>query len=92
MQVRDISVVSYDDTNGYVGLDPVSFPGMHPGLGYFRLDAVATSPAAYHLERPGWIGKELYQSNSALTPAYAGGTVIRFSFNGLDVDPPGTSR
>lgn len=56
---------------------------VHPGIGYFRLDAVATSPPAYHLEA-GWIG-ELYQSNAA-TPGYIGGNLIRLSIHGLDVD------
>jgi len=80
---RDVSVVSYDVMNGYQFLAPQAIPGLHAGSGSFRLDAVATAPPAYHLVA-GWVG-EMYTSDAA-TPAYIGGTDIRFAINGLDLD------
>ena len=81
--VTDVSVVSYDATNGYVQLDPQMPPSFHTGSGLFRLDAVAAAPQMHHLVT-GWAG-ELYTSDAA-TAAYSGGSDIRFAFNGLDID------
>lgn len=80
--MRDAAIVSYDATNGYILLDQVDPGDIHAGTGYLRYDAIATAPAAWHLET-GWIG-QLYDANAA-TPSYAGGTSIACTFNGLDV-------
>jgi hypothetical protein len=80
---KDVSIVQYDGVNGYVTIDPVALPGIHPGVGSLRLDAVAVAPAEHHLVA-GWVG-ETYASDGS-TPAYSGGTAVFCSINGLDID------
>ena len=79
--LRNVSVVSYDSTNGYVMLGAVEHGGMHPGVGFLRYDARLSAPA--FSVTAGWIG-ELYATTGS-TPLYAGGSEIRFVLNGLDV-------
>jgi hypothetical protein len=79
--VQGFQIVSFDATNGYVPLMGMTFPAFHAGVGHERCDVDATAHA-YACEG-GWTG-ELYTA-AAATPAYAGGSVIRFAFNGIDV-------
>ena len=81
--VGDVSVDSYDNTNGYKLLDPKSLPGIHSGAATFRLDAIA-GINAQHVLVTGWPG-ELYTSMAA-TPAFSGGTDLRMAINNLDLD------
>lgn len=78
MGIRDAAIVQFDGTSGYTQLDQVDPGAFHAGVGFSRLDAGTTSSL-----ETGWTG-QLYNL-SAATPAFIGGTDIRFSFNGLDV-------
>lgn len=78
MGFHDAAIVSFDSTAGYQQLDQQDPGAFHAGSGFTRLD---TGPT--HQLITGWTG-EMYTLNAA-TPAYAGGTYIRFAFNGLDV-------
>ncbi|MDB4957479.1 MAG: hypothetical protein JWO36_5048 [Myxococcales bacterium] len=80
--LRDVGVISYDTTNGYQFLGQVDHPGMHPGSGVLRCDAVARAPQTFTV-LAGWTD-ELYTATGP-TPEYAGGTSIRFAVNGLDI-------
>lgn len=81
MAGNDVAIVSYDITNGYKLLGSMTFPGMHPGSGSFRLDASAMNG---HKLVTGWVG-EPYTA-TAPTPAFSGGGDIRIALNGLDMD------
>ncbi len=74
-------IVSFDAVNGYITLMGMTFPSFHAGVGHERCDVDATAHA-YACEG-GWNG-ELYTA-AATTPAYAGGSKIRFALNGIDV-------
>jgi hypothetical protein len=78
---RDVGVISYDSTNGYLFLDTSAHNGMHTGRGLLRYGA----NGATHEESivAGWTD-ELYTAN-APTPAYTGGTTTRITFNGVDI-------
>jgi hypothetical protein len=78
----DLGIVSYDATNGYISLDAEPATSIHPGRGFLRLDAVRGTAPTYTTEG-GWLG-DLYTATAA-TPAYGGGSSIRFGFNGLDI-------
>lgn len=78
---RNVSVISYDNTNGYVSLDTVLHGGIHPGVGILRSD-VATTPPRFSVVT-GWTG-ELYSATAAV-PGFVGGSDIRVVVNGLDV-------
>lgn len=75
---HDASIVSYDGTNGYVLLDQMDPGAFHTGAGTTRFDVDKTSKLEI-----GWTG-QLYDLTAA-TPAYMGGTDIRFAFNGVDL-------
>ncbi|NVB81755.1 MAG: hypothetical protein HOV81_25395 [Kofleriaceae bacterium] len=81
--MRDVAIVSYDGTNGYVFHGNVPHGGMHAGRGILRYDARVGSSPTFDLSA-GWIG-EMYQVSGA-TPGYAGASQVRWTFNGLDVD------
>jgi hypothetical protein len=76
------AVTAYSGT-GYSQIAIAPHGGMHPGRGVVRYDAIMGAAPAFRLEA-GWVG-EMYVAVGA-TPAYAGGTVIRFVLNGLDID------
>lgn len=76
------AIASYDATNGYVTLAAQNHAGVHTGRGYQWVDVDASASPAFALET-GWIG-ETYTA-AATTPEYAGGTAIRFTFNGVGV-------
>ena len=79
--VRDVAILSYDATNGYVALDSVTSPALHTGRGIVRIDADAT--AHTYAAVAGWEG-ELFNAMAA-TPQYAGGIKAHCSLNGLDL-------
>lgn len=78
----NVAVVSYDATNGYVTLVAQNHLGVHTGRGYQWLDVDANTPPRFDVAT-GWFG-EPYTA-AAATPAYAGGTAIRFTFNGVEL-------
>jgi hypothetical protein len=78
MAGADAAIFSYDSTASYVKLAGQVPPAFHTGVGLTRLDAGLT----HHLHT-GWVG-ETYEA-TASTPAYQGGTSIRFALNGIDV-------
>lgn len=79
--VRNAGLVEYTDANGYVHLASRTHAGMHPGVGYLRLDTDADNRQLATVM--GWIG-ELYDAQAA-APGYVGGAQVRFTFNGLDL-------
>ena len=79
---KTVAVASYDAVNGYVTIGAVPHPGIHPGRGHLRYDATAGTSPGLNVEA-GWEG-ELYGTQGS-TPAYAGGTSLRFALNGLDI-------
>jgi hypothetical protein len=81
---RNVSVVSFDSTNGYIDLGMVMHAGMHAGTGILRMDATASPAVARAFGvRAGWIG-ELYDAAGS-TPQYTGGSSLRWAINGVDV-------
>ena len=82
--IRNVSVTSFDNMNGYLLLGGMNHNGMHAGVGLLRYDAtLPASGTPSHQLVAGWTG-ELY-TGSAATPMYQGGTEIRVVLNGLDV-------
>ena len=81
--VTDFGVISYDSMNGYVTVASETFPTMHTGSGYMRLDVIASSAPPTTRIEGGWTG-ELYDQTGN-TPSYTTGNRVRFAFNGLDV-------
>lgn len=78
---RNAQLVEYTDTSGYVALATQTHAGMHPGIGFLRLDADADNRQLELVT--GWIG-ELYNAG-ANAPSYVGGPTVNFAFNGLDL-------
>jgi hypothetical protein len=79
--VKDFNLAKLD-MSMYTSVGEAPTAGMHPGTGFIRLDADATSQV--WTGYGGWIG-ELYNIMGS-TPGYTGAPLVKFAINGLDVD------